>query len=84
MPPKEEIMEKLESINMRMEKNTFVFEVPIALVEKDKTVRKFLGYLKALSILRKAEPCKTELETLLKEIETERRKEMAREFACES
>jgi len=49
------------------------------LVEKDKTIRKFLGYLKALSILRKAEPRETELEMLLAEIETERRKEIERE-----
>lgn len=77
-------MEKLENINMRMEKNTFIFEVPVALVEKDKTVRKFLGYLKALSILRKTDPNETELEILLKEIESERRKEVAKEFACES
>ena len=73
-------MEKAETtINMRMERNTFILEVPFDLVEKDRTVRKFLGYLKALSILRKAEPRETELEMLLAEIETERRKEIERE-----
>ena len=77
-------MEKAETtINMRMERNTFILEVPFDLVEKDRTVRRFLEYLKSLSILRKAEPRGTELEMLLAEIETERRKEIEREFSCE-